>query len=214
VSEKMFFSGEALSLVLKKYRPSSVIDIGCGDGKHSKVFLEAGCTVNGLDIVLNPRLQQWLGFNKEFAGNFVFTAADFNTTKLSPQKYSCVWASHVLEHQPNVNSFLVRCFNLLEDDGVFAVTVPPAKPNIVGGHLTVWNPGLLLYNMILAGFDCSDAHVKCYGYNISVVVQKKEREPVNLKFDSGDITTLAPFFPGELKAHENFNGIFEKVNWG
>ena len=70
--------------------------------------------------------------------------------------FDLVWCSHVLEHQPNPNLFLKKCFDILNDDGWLCVTVPPRKDEIVGGHLTLWNAGLLLYNLIMAGFDCSE----------------------------------------------------------
>ena len=53
--------------------------------------------------------------------------------------------------------------------------------------------------MILAGWDCSEAKVMSYGYNISVVVEKKEAVLPELRMDYGDIERLAPFFPFDAK---------------
>ncbi len=202
----MFFSGEALDLVLREMVPGTVLDVGCGNCVHTKEFLHEGHTVYGNDIKKTPE-------ELDEVENFVPLLADFNKHEFKGQKFDCIWASHVLEHQLNVNHFLKKCFDLLEPGGHLAITVPPAKPNIVGGHVTVWNAGLLLYNLVLAGFDCSEARVKKYGYNISVVVKKKHREPVLLKFDRGDIDTLAPFFPNGLAVRENFNGDIKEINW-
>lgn len=200
---EMFFSGEALDLVIRKYSPHRVLDVGCGNCQHTEEFLFAGSYVWGNDIK-TPR---------ETSENFTPVIGDFNTYEFGQQKFDCVWASHVLEHQLNVNAFLKKCFNLLDEGGILAITVPPAKPNIVGGHVTVWNAGLLLYNLVLAGFDCSEAHVKKYGYNISVVVKKKERGAVLLKYDRGDIEALSQYFPQDLKVQENFNGDIQEINW-
>ena len=60
-------------------------------------------------------------------------------------------------------------------------------------------------------FNCKDASVKSYGYNISVIVKKKKAKLPNLKFDNGDIRDLAEFFP--FNATEGFNGQIQEWNW-
>ena len=80
--------------------------------------------------------------------------------------------------------------------------------------MSIWNAGLLLYNLILAGFDCSDAAVATYHYNISVVVKKKTIEQLpELHYDNGDIDLLKPYFPKGLDIKEGFNGIILRHNW-
>ena len=79
----------------------------------------------------------------------------------------------ILEHQLNVNLFLEKIKNLLVSDGILAIVVPIRKPNIVGGHLTLWNLGLLLYNLVIAGFDCSEASCITYDYNKLLLGKKK-----------------------------------------
>ena len=126
-------------------------------------------------------------------------------------EYDGIWCCHVLEHQRNVGDFLEKIRDELVLDGLLAVTVPPAKQNLVGGHVTLWNAGLLLYNLILAGFDCSEARVGTYGYNVSVLVRKKLAEVPELKMDRGDIKTLAHLFP--MVAYQNMDGQIENINW-
>lgn len=172
---------------------SSVLDIGSGLGEHARVFRRLGKDVTTIDSYYDADIK-----------------SDFNIFPFR-RSFSCIWASHVLEHQLNVNMFLKKCFHLLEDGGIFAVTVPPMKPNIVGGHVTVWNAGLLLYNLILAGFDCRAAAVKVYGYNISVIVRKRKADFTGLNYDRGDIEKLAQFFP--LKVEHGFNGNLSSINW-
>jgi hypothetical protein len=85
------------------------------------------------------------------------------------------------------------------------------KHSIVGGHLTVWNTGLILYNLIIAGFDCSEASVKTYGYDCSVIVKKKTAILPELGYDYGDIEKLSHFFP--FDARQGFNGQILELNW-
>ena len=101
-----------------------------------------------------------------------------------------VWCSHVLEHQLDPHHFLCRLHAATTEGGVLAVTVPPAKSEIVGGHVSLWNAGLLLYRLVLAGFDCRQARVRRYGYNISVLLEKRSIEVPELAFDCGDIRRL------------------------
>jgi SAM-dependent methyltransferase len=184
-------SKEALDKLLT-YDFESVIDVGSGLGKHAEILRSHNKSVTTISLIPPADIQ----------GDFL--TADLPET-------DCIWASHVLEHQLNVNFFLKRCYSLLKYNGILAITVPPAKHNIVGGHLTIWNAGLLLYNLILAGFDCKNASVKSYGYNISVIVRKKQSNPEGLIMDFGDIEKLSKFFPFEAK--NDFNGEIERHNW-
>lgn len=168
----------------------SVLDIGSGGG-HAEVFRKHGKEVTTVNL-----------YEADYVG-------DYNEMELGT--FDCLWASHVLEHQPNPNLFLKKCFRDLNENGWLAVTVPPLKHEIVGGHVTLWNAGLLLYQLILAGFDCSKANVKTYGYNISVIVRKKHLSLPTLRMDFGDIETLAPYFP--IPVRNSFDGRILEVNW-
>lgn len=131
---------------------------------------------------------------------------DYNATYCDGKSnaFDAIWCAHCLEHQLNVHDFLRKIFLECKDDGVVCITVPPLKHNIVGGHVSLWNAGLLIYRMILAGFDCSKARVIVEGYNISVLVRKKGFIMPSLNYDNGDIEKLSMFFPFPVK--QGFNG--------
>lgn len=166
----------------------TVLDVGSGPGLHAEVFKEAKKAVVTLDL-----------HNADINGDFLDCSIPY---------VDLIWCCHVLEHQPNPGLFLQK---ILHNCEWAAITVPTAKDLIVGGHLTIWNAGLLLYNMILAGFDCSEAKVKTYGYNISVITQTKKRPHVDLKMDYGDIKALSKYFP--FDAVHGFDGRIEELNW-
>ena len=174
---------------------NTVLDIGSGKGEHAQGFRNAGKEVTTISLVPPS----------DIIGDYLQTSITWT------ESFDCIWASHVLEHQPNVGEFLEKCYRDLKPDGILAVTVPPRKDSIVGGHLSLWNAGLLLYNLIIAGFDCSEASVKTYGYNISVIVRKKKAEHGKLIFDRGDIETISHLFPMEVE--HGFNGELKEVNW-
>lgn len=196
---------QALQLVLREYEFNTVLDIGSGGGMHKKVFEDNGKTVTAVDFGTSVYFQAKLGEQSQQVMQVDYLDHEFE------EKFDLIWASHVLEHQVNPNLFLKKIFNDLNDGGVLAVTVPPLKNQIVGGHVTLWNAGLLLYQLVLAGFNCRNPRIKSYGYNISVVVEKQPVSLPVLDNDSGDIARLRDFLPPF--ACEGFNGDIKEYNW-
>lgn len=201
------FADKALEKLLKDYNFQTVLDVGSGEGAHSKILADAGKTVSAVDLSRSI----YYGRRGSNYDNVDVHHVDFYSVDLTTP-YDCVWASHVLEHQRNPGLFLEKCFHLTKK--VFAVTVPPLKHDIVGGHVTLWNAGLLIYNMILAGFDCSKASVSTYGYNISVIVEKtpvQQMDLDSLHYDAGDVERLSKYFP--FPVHEGFDGKVPDIKW-
>lgn len=195
--------GAALQKLLDEYEFKTVLDVGSGAGEHSEVFLNHGKTVTAVDYGRSKYFEKNRGRVETVLGDF--HALEF------PVLFDCVWASHVLEHQPNAGRFLAKIASVAKPGGIVCITVPPPKPEIVGGHLSFWNGGLLLYNMVLAGFDCREARVCRYGYNISVIVANREARLPELTFDSGDIDRIVTFLPPGLA--EGFNGDIWSLRW-
>lgn len=192
-----WLADQAMSLLLREHPFDTVLDVGCGDGRHAREFARHGKRVTTISC------ETYGGFAPDIVGDVMTT--DIVGT------FDLVWCSHVLEHQPNVRDFLRKMASLVAPGGLLAITVPPARPNIVGGHLTVWNAGLLLYNLVVAGIDCRDARVKCYGYNISVIVSPRRANLPPLRHDQGDIERLAEFFP--MPVQQGFDGRIEEIGW-
>jgi hypothetical protein len=111
---------------------------------------------------------------------------------------SAIWCSHCLEHQLNPGEFLQKLFFDLEEDGLLALTVPPPKTQIVGGHVTAWNDAVLIHQLIMAGFDCKRADVWRYGYNISAVMRKRSRPEIQWKMSKADLPALIKYTPEAL----------------
>lgn len=169
-----------------------VFDIGSGAGYQAEVMRKAGKQVVTIDNHHPADIQ------KDFMALKKTAAPD------------AIWCCHVLEHQRNVGAFLERCFYHLASNGILAITVPPRKDEIVGGHVSLWNAGLLVYNVVLAGFDCRDAKVWTYGYNISLIVRKKKANIPPLSNGRGDIERLSELFP--VPVRHGFNGAEYEVN--
>jgi len=187
---------EKLNEVLPKN--SLVLDVGSGQKeKHAELIRQAGHTVETVD----------------FYDNNTYTG-DYNSLEIK-KVYDGIWCAHCLEHQLNVQSFLKKIKSNLKEGGWLAITVPPLKHQIVSGHLSFWNAGLLLYNLIIAGFNCEDAKVKTYDYNISIVVKNKSFELPQLNYNHGDLITLYDYFPKQLERNKEgfFDGQIKELNW-
>lgn len=213
VSESPLRGRLALEKLINEFTFETVLDIGCGEGIHTESFLKAGKEVTAIDY---GKSDYFMKCDKQLD----VIIADFNEYEFH-KKFDCIWCSHILEHQLNVNFFLKKLFSLLEEGSILAVSVPPAKQEIVGGHVSLWNAGLLLYNLILAGFDCSNAIVMQYDYDISIIVKKKSISSElyrSLSYDAGDILKLKEFFPQNIPFHvtkrdATFDGEQLNLNW-
>jgi len=199
------FRGKRIHDLLLQREFETVLDVGAGKLEATSAFVHAGKTVDVCDFEDSYYLQK-SDFDMSKIRNKII--GDINELEI-PEKYDAIWAAHVLEHQLNPNAFLKKLNSLLKEGGNLAVIVPPRKPFIVGGHVSLWNGGLLLYHLILAGFDCSEAQLLQYDYNIGVVVQKKSFEMPKLNFDLGDINLLKRYFPVDVC--EGFNGDILEV---
>lgn len=167
-----------------------ILDIGSGTGEHAREMEMCDFLVECVDLQ---------------------DGRNYLTERFPLETFDGIWMSHILEHVLDVHSWLYKVFYELKPGGVLAVTVPPAKHEIVGGHVSLWNEGLLCYRLILAGFDCSQARVGAYGYNLSVIVRKKQAYIPALAMDNGDIERLASYFP--VPFAQNTRGDFGNVRW-
>lgn len=170
---------------------STVADIGSGKGVHSKILRDIGMDVIEYDVI---------------------HGTDYIYESIYPGLLKGVWCCHVAEHILDLDTFLKKIFNHLGQYGLLAITVPPLKHTIVGGHVNLFNPGLLLYRLILAGFNCREARVGVYGYNISVLVRKDPVDLPTLVYDQGDIMALAPYFPLPV-VNDSFYGNIGNIQW-
>ena len=191
-------AGVGLKYLLDHYAFETVIDVGSGTGRHASLFEKFGKTVTRLDYGVADTFTKGGKTDDVILTDIVA----FQTEK----RWDCVWASHIMEHQRNVGLFISKLFELTHEGGIVAITVPPVKQRLAGGHLTMWNQGLVIYNCCLAGIDMSEAEVFRYGGNITMIVRKKTIDLPKLGYDKGDIEMLQPFIDRVSCAHSTEDG--------
>ena len=170
-----FLGGDALEKLLESYVFHSVLNIGSGDGIATKILKKKKKAVTSIDI----NSVTYCDIHSDYL-KYIFT-----------EPFDCIWCSHVLEHVQEVKTFLKKIYNDLSERGILCITVPPLCHNIIDGHLSLWNMGILLYNLVTAGFNCKNAIGKMYDYNISVIVRKEQRSSDSLKHE--DIMNDMPY---------------------
>lgn len=197
-----FRASKLADFALRTVKFKSVLDVGGGNLSAARHFVQHGKGVTVNEIETSPWLDETLLAD---SGINAFVQGDFNSLDFGEGEFDLVWVSHVLEHQVNVDHFLKRVLRAALG-GYVAIAVPPRKPFIVSGHVNLFNPGLLLYRLVLAGFDASSA--KCFQYdnNICVLIPAMRADLPKLKFDAGDLSLLSSFFP--IDVQEGFNGDF------
>lgn len=192
------------------YDFSSVIDVGAGNLSASLKFLSEGKKTTA--TVNNPSHYDVMDFDE----NLKFIE-DINIETYSGKgmTYDAVWCAHVVEHTMNPGLAIKSLRNLLNDDGILFLSVPPFKHEVVGGHLSIgWNLGVLMYFLLMSGFDVRNGSFIWHGYNVTAFVRKSKR--INFEGivgDAGDLDHLKPYFPEELNIKQGFDGLLEKVNW-
>jgi SAM-dependent methyltransferase len=196
----MRFGGECFKKLVRDYEFDTVLDIGSGSGEHADEFRHLGKDVTTIDPDPKARAD-------------VSTPYPLCTLEEVGHGWDAIWCCHTLEHMRSPIVSLADMFRTLGSGGILAVTVPPFR-QVVPGHVTMWNAGLLLYNLVLAGFDCAEAAVKTYDYNISVIVRKGEYTQAT---NTMMLEDLAHFFPVPLTGERPGKGVLPsditEVNW-
>ncbi len=135
---------EALKIV-KKYKPQSILDIGCGNGN----FIEK--IVNSAPIVMGCEFNPIAIENCKKKGLNVTN----NDLKNIDQKFDMIVSFQVLEHVKEPNKFISDCINLLNDNGLLFFATPNPDCSLIK-----YNSGILE----LPPHHCMDITKDCYEY--------------------------------------------------
>src|SRR5262249_30852938 len=155
--ERLQYSHLGLGRFLTRFDFRTLLEIGSRDGVVARVAAFAGKKVTTCEILDI--------YDASHSGDYLDLEIE--------EPFDAIWCSHVLEHQRYLGRFLDKMFDDLKDGGILAVTVPTGLSPLLQGHVNIFTPGLLLYNLICAGFDCADAQVKTYDWQFSIILQKK-----------------------------------------
>lgn len=130
-----------------------------------------------------------------------------NLSNVLPNSVDVIALSQ-LHRQRNVGIYFDIAFDALKTGGELVVCVPSFSNCIGSGNTNnLWNAGTLLYNLVLAGFDCKSARLATFTNEIQLYLVKTDRNVPK----SVALATLNDFFPNEVFQH--FDGNILEVNW-
>jgi SAM-dependent methyltransferase len=121
----------------------------------------------------------------------------------------CTWCYNTLQYEEEPIETLRNLHLWLKPGGVLAVTV--SKEKNISGSLHNYNAGLLLYHLVLAGFNCRDATVRTHGNDIVVLVKRPEVD-LTLPSTKLNIDLISQYLP-EGYNYSGFKGDIESINW-
>ena len=98
----------------------SVLDLGCGPGHHSRVFLENGFKIKGIDLST-----EMIAIAQKEVLDGDFEVMDILDLKLESESFDGIWASASLLHIPKnkIKSVLKVLKRLLVQDGVLYISL-------------------------------------------------------------------------------------------
>ena len=202
ISFKLDWGSYAILRLISSYEFESVLDIGSGEGEHKRFFEFFNKKVFSVDMVKSA----------DYIGDFLEVEFD--------KKFDVVWCSHVLEHQRNIGNFLDKIFNVLNDDGILAISVPiHPRERLISGHLSSWSIPLLCYNLIMAGFNCKYAKIFSV-FELSLIVKKDLAQHDELRKSSAhgadagfEFQNISEYFPFNPRQGMEIKGPGQ-INWG
>lgn len=162
---------------------STVLDIGAGFGAVAKALRP-----------IAPHLQL---FGNDPYRDEAKPLYDGWVTKPDGTEYDIVIACHVIEHVPNVQSFIHYMLASLRPDGLLVLVWPNPKVPTVGGHINLFYPGTMIYTLVMAGLDCGqDAVFATIGtYHMWAVRHRLRPASPPEHYDGFSLAELAPYFP-------------------
>lgn len=97
-----------------------ILDSGCGPGRDSKIFTDAGYGIIGIDLS-----EKLLDYAKDYAPRADFMMMDMRELKFADNTFDGVWAMSSLMHlsKSDLPSALMEHYRVLKDGGPFYLSL-------------------------------------------------------------------------------------------
>ena len=151
---------------------ATVLDVGCGNGYASKLFLDRGAD---RVVSIDPYTQQLVNDRPIWLSNTqsLFTKCWGDIDSLN-MKFDIIWHHHVLEHVEDCFGFLRKLRDLLTDTGVMWMACPNMAHQAVfsPGHIHNFQAPQLIDVLKRCGYAAGDASVWTLGGQLRVRIPK------------------------------------------
>jgi SAM-dependent methyltransferase len=175
-----YFHDRHMVALLARYVPSgTLVDVGAGRGR----FLRAARREGRWTMMATEYSAEALQILK--ADGVHAVAGTLDELGLADESVDAVWASHVIEHLPDPESFFASVRRVLKPDGVLVALVPTqtsmrARLNLTNwhhvnppGHLWSFNPETFRKTLQTAGFELLHIEVEHLICEMVCVVRKR-----------------------------------------
>ena len=155
----------------------TVLDLGCGEGRHAFEALRRGAKVVAVDwgVPEVETTKRWLGAIAEAGeapagARYEVVRGDLTALPVPDASVDRVMASEVLEHIPDDATAFAEIARVLRPGGRVAVTVPRYGPERIcwalsdayhaneGGHIRIYTAGALRTRLAAAGLVPGSSH--------------------------------------------------------
>lgn len=162
---------------LKIHPSHKVLDIGCGEGRHTlftRFFTPAdlviGIDINCQDVQQARMKEDDFGASISVSKHSCYLAGDALKLPFCDQQFDIIICSEVLEHIPNYTQVLCEIDRVLKPGGQFAVSVPRYWPEkicwwlsreyheVKGGHVRIFTTRKLKNALKPLGFTFLHRH--------------------------------------------------------
>ena len=121
------------------------------------------------------------------------------------------------------DDFLRHVKSVIRPGGCLALTVPNNETNILASHIHSFCAGRVLRYLLVAGFDCRNAQILAYGYNLSVLLPHVKY--IDVPIDITDSETertgqrIFDYLPSGIEIHRewddvgSFDGDIKEYGW-
>ena len=135
-----------------------MLDVGCGQGRHTAELCRWDCRAVGVDLSVDElkvakNVLSYKHWAHEATGHGDFLAVDATRLPFRDATFDRIVCTEVLEHIPNDKAALRELVRVLKPGGLMAVSVPNYLPEVLfwtiswgywhspGGHIRIYRPG-------------------------------------------------------------------------
>jgi ubiquinone/menaquinone biosynthesis C-methylase UbiE len=147
-----------------------VLDVGCGNGRHTAEVCRWDCRAVGVDVsVQELKVAKYfldhMRSRRETVGHGDFMAADAEHLPFKDGVFDRIVCTEVLEHIPDDRAGIRELVRVLKPGGLMAVSVPNYLPEVLfwtiswgywhspGGHIRIYKPGEMAQMLSEGGLE-------------------------------------------------------------
>lgn len=126
-NRKKLIMGKFHEMFIKELKGKDILDLGCGPGRDTRVFLDLGYNVTGFDLS-----RELLRIAKEKNPEATFVEGDMLDLPFSDASFDGIWSSAVIHHLVDADKerALVEMYRVLKPGGVAFISTKAGEGDV------------------------------------------------------------------------------------